>query len=79
MQRSGGFQLIGPASAWRVMLHLQRSEFDLARERLSEGLGRVEGSEGDLIYNAELFWLAARVAADLAERASLPGGCDAAA
>jgi DNA-binding CsgD family transcriptional regulator/tetratricopeptide (TPR) repeat protein len=79
MQRSGGFQLIGPASAWRVMLHLQRGEFDLARERLSGGLSRVEGSEGDLIYNAELFWLAARIAADLAERAKLPGGGDAAA
>ena len=79
MQRSGGFQLIGPASAWRVMLHLQRGEFDLARERLAEGLSRVEGSEGDLIYNAELFWLAARVAADLAERANLPGGGDEAA
>ncbi|MBV9606946.1 MAG: AAA family ATPase [Solirubrobacterales bacterium] len=79
MQRSGGFQLIGPASAWRVMLHLQRGEFDLARERLGEGLDRVTGSEGDLIYNAELFWVAARVAADLAERAGSPGGGDVAA
>jgi DNA-binding CsgD family transcriptional regulator len=79
MQRSGGFQLIGPASAWRVMLHLQRGEFDLAREHLAEGLSRVDGSEGDLIYNAELFWLAARVAADLAERAMLPGGGEVAA
>ncbi len=79
MQRSGGFQLIGPASAWRVMLHLQRSEFDLARERLADGLNRVQDSTGDLIYNAPLFWLAARVAADLAERASLPGGGEVAA
>jgi DNA-binding CsgD family transcriptional regulator len=39
----------------------------------------VQDSEGDLIYNAELFWLAARVAADLAERAHLPGRGDVAA
>jgi DNA-binding CsgD family transcriptional regulator len=39
----------------------------------------VDGSEAELIYNAELFWLAARVAADLAERAKLPGGGDVAA
>ncbi|HEX4283098.1 MAG TPA: AAA family ATPase [Solirubrobacteraceae bacterium] len=79
MQRSGGFQLIGPASAWRVMLHLQRGEPERARERLAEGLSLVQDSEGDLIYNAELFWLAARVAADLAERAHLPGWGDVAA
>ncbi len=78
MQRSGGFQLIGPACAWRVLLHLDRGELDLARERLSDGLSLVEGSEGDLLnYYAELYWLAARVAADLAERARVAGGGDA--
>jgi len=76
MRRSGGSQLIGPASAWRVLLHLQRGELDLARERLWDGLSRVEGSEEDLLYNAELYWLAARVAADLAERARIAGAVD---
>jgi DNA-binding CsgD family transcriptional regulator/tetratricopeptide (TPR) repeat protein len=77
MQRSGGFQLIGPACAWRVLLHLDRGELDLARERLSDGLSLVEGSEGNLNDYAELYWLAARVAADLAERARIAGGGDA--
>ena len=36
MQRSGGFQLIGTASAWRVSLKLQRGELDRARERLAD-------------------------------------------
>jgi DNA-binding CsgD family transcriptional regulator/tetratricopeptide (TPR) repeat protein len=78
MQRSGGFQLIGPACAWRVLLHLHRGELDLARERLADGLSLVAGSEGDLIYNGELYWLAARVAGDLADRARIAGGGDAA-
>jgi DNA-binding CsgD family transcriptional regulator len=73
MQRSGGFQLIGPSSAWRVMLHMYRGELERASERLADALRLVAGSDGDLIYNAELFWLAARLAADLAERARLPG------
>ncbi len=77
MQRSGGFQLIGPASAWRVSLALQRGELDRARERLSDGLSRMEGEEGQLIYNAELYWLAARVEADVAEFARAHGDVDA--
>jgi DNA-binding CsgD family transcriptional regulator/tetratricopeptide (TPR) repeat protein len=76
MQRSGGFQLIGTASAWRVSLELQRGELDRARERLAEGLSRLEGSEGELIYNAELYWLAARVQADVAELARARGDPD---
>ena len=43
MQRSGGFQLIGPACAWRVLLDLDRGELDLARGRLAEGLSLVRG------------------------------------
>jgi hypothetical protein len=74
MQRSGGFRLVGPACAWRVLLHLDRGELDLARERLSDGLSLVEGSEGNLNDYADLYWLAARVAADLAERARIAGG-----
>jgi DNA-binding CsgD family transcriptional regulator len=73
MQRSGGSQLIGPSSAWRVLLHMYRGELEGASERLADALRWVAGSDGDLIYNAELFWLAVRLAADLAERARLPG------
>lgn len=76
MQRSGGFQLIGTASAWRVSLELQRGELDRARELLSDGLSRMKGSEGQLIYNAELYWLAARVEADVAEHARGRGDLD---
>src|SRR6202022_2406144 len=66
----------GAASAWRVSLDLQRGELDRARERLSDGLSRMEGEEGQLIYNAELYWLAARVEADVAELARAHGDVD---
>jgi DNA-binding CsgD family transcriptional regulator/tetratricopeptide (TPR) repeat protein len=69
MQRSGGFQLLGPAMAARVLLEIRRDDLARARERAREGLGRVAEAEGSLIYNAELYWLAVRVEADLAERA----------
>ncbi len=69
MQRSGGFQLIGPAIAARVLLEIRRGELERARKRADEGLDRVGGAEGALIYNAELYWLAVRTEAELAERA----------
>ena len=78
MQRSGGFQLIGPNIAWRALLHIYRGELERAQECLADGLRRVARSEGDLIYNAELFWLAVRLAADLAQGASPPGQATAA-
>lgn len=65
MQRSGGFQLIGPALAWAVSLHLWRGEIHMAEQRLAEGLERIAKAEPDLIYNAELYWLGVRVQADL--------------
>lgn len=73
MQRSGGFQLIGPSIAWRASLDIYRGALERASECLTDGLRRVAGSEDDLIFNAEVFWLAVRLAADLAERAGLPG------
>ena len=79
MPQSGGSQLIGLGGAWRVLLHLQRGEPERARECLADGLSRVQDSDGELIYNAPLFWLAARLAADVAEQAKMPGRADAAA
>ncbi len=67
MQRSGGFQLIGQATAWAISLYLQRGELERARERAAEGLARIAGSD-DLIYNAELYWLAVRIEAELANQ-----------
>ena len=71
MQRSGGFQLIGPATAARVLLDIRRGDLHRARERAAEGLERAAAAPGDLMYNAELYWLAARVEAELAEHARL--------
>jgi class 3 adenylate cyclase/tetratricopeptide (TPR) repeat protein len=68
MQGSGGFQLIGPAQAWMVWLDLWRGELLAAEQRVFEGLGRVSEAEPDLIYNAELYWLAVRIEADLMDR-----------
>ena len=68
MQRSGGFQLIGPAQAWLVSLSLWRGELAEAERFVSEGLHRVAQAEPDLIYNAELYWLGVRIQADLANR-----------
>ncbi len=76
MERTGGFQLIGPALAARVLLEIRRGELEQARVRAREGLERVFGAEGDLIYNAEVYWLAVRVEAELAERARVRGDGD---
>ncbi len=73
MQRSGGFQLIGPAQAWLVSLRLWRAEFEEAERLVSDGLHRVAQAEPDLIYNAELYWLAVRIQADLANRQDAAG------
>ena len=75
MQRSGGFQLIGPAITSRVLLELQADELLLARERAAEGRARVVDAE-NLLYCAELYWLAVRVEAELAERARTRGDPD---
>ena len=64
MQRTGGFQLIGPTIAWTVSMHLWRGQIDQARERVEDGLSRIAANEPDLIYNAELYWLAVRVEAE---------------
>ena len=69
MQRTGGFQLIGPALATRVLLELARSDLQRARERAREGLERAGLNEGQSLFTAELYWLAVRVEADLAEQA----------
>jgi ATP/maltotriose-dependent transcriptional regulator MalT len=73
MQRSGGFQLIGPTMAARVLLEIRRGKLGRARERASEGLDRAAAAPGNLRYNAELYWLAVRVEAELAERARVSG------
>jgi DNA-binding CsgD family transcriptional regulator len=69
VQRSGGFHLIGPTITALVLLEIRRGELGRARERAREGLGVVAGAQSGLIYNAELYWLAVCVEADLAERA----------
>jgi class 3 adenylate cyclase/tetratricopeptide (TPR) repeat protein len=69
MQRSGGFQLLGPAQAWAASLALSRGDLDAAERQVSEGLDRVARGEPDLIYTAELYWLAIRIQADLAAAA----------
>jgi len=69
MQRSGGSQLLGPAMAARVLLELRRGELERSRELAREAVERPVRAEGELIYNAELYWLAVRVEAELAERA----------
>jgi ATP/maltotriose-dependent transcriptional regulator MalT len=73
MQHSGGFQLIGLALSWRASLYLWRGELDRAREVAQEGLRRASVAEGQLIYTAEAFWLAARVEADRAIQAAARG------
>jgi class 3 adenylate cyclase len=76
MQRSGGFQLIGPTQAWMVSLHLWRGELAEAKRRVAEGFERVRGAEPDLIYNGELFWLGVRVHADLVAELDASGAPD---
>jgi DNA-binding CsgD family transcriptional regulator len=78
MQRAG-VQVIGGAGAYRVLLQLQLGELARAHERLAEGLSLVIGTEGNLINTAPLFWLAARVAAEFAQRAGTTAGGQAAA
>jgi predicted ATPase/DNA-binding CsgD family transcriptional regulator len=67
MQSSGGFQLIGPTMASRVLLDIRRDELDRARQRAHEGVQRAAAGEGTLLYNGELFWLAARTEAEFGE------------
>jgi DNA-binding CsgD family transcriptional regulator len=69
MQRSGGFQLIGPALATRVLLELARGDLQHARERAREGLARAVLNEGKSLFTAELYWLTVRVEAEQAELA----------
>jgi class 3 adenylate cyclase len=64
MQRSGGFQLIGPNLAWTTSLYISRGQLDKARARVSDGLTRMAAKEPDLIYHAELYPLAVRIEAE---------------
>ena len=68
MQRSGGFQLIGPALAWMASLHLWRGELEKAEQRVWDGLGRMAEAEPELMYNAELYWLGVRILAERVNR-----------
>ncbi len=73
MQRSGGFQLIGPGQAWLVALRLWQGDLAEAERFVTEGLERVAKAEPDLIYNGELYWLAVRIQADLANLQDVTG------
>ena len=73
MQSTGGFQLIGPAMAARVLLAIHGGELGQARERAQEAVARSAAREGNLLYNAEVFWLAVRVEAELGEQARVRG------
>jgi tetratricopeptide (TPR) repeat protein len=73
MQHSGGFQLIGLALAWRITLYLWRGQLERAGRLAQEGVQRASEAEGQLIYTAELYWLATRVQADRALRARTVG------
>src|SRR5215472_4959299 len=73
MQHSGGLQLIGLALAWRITLYLWRGQLERAGRLAQEGVRRAAEAEGQLIYTAELYWLAARVQADRALRARAVG------
>jgi class 3 adenylate cyclase len=64
MQRSGGFQLIGPNLAWTTTLYIWRGQLEKAKARVSEGLSRIALKEPDLTYHAELYPLALRIEAD---------------
>jgi DNA-binding CsgD family transcriptional regulator/tetratricopeptide (TPR) repeat protein len=69
VEGSGGFQLIGPAIAALVLLEIRRGELYRARERARDGVERAVATPGDVMYTAELHWLAVRVEAELAELA----------
>jgi DNA-binding CsgD family transcriptional regulator len=73
MQDTGNFQLIGPALGWRISLRLWRGQLDQAAGLAREGLERMAGAEGQLMYTAAPMWLAARVQADRAARARMLG------
>jgi DNA-binding CsgD family transcriptional regulator/tetratricopeptide (TPR) repeat protein len=73
MQHTGGLQLIGLALAWRITLCLWRGQLERAGRLAHEGVQRACEAEGQLIYTAELYWLAARVQADRALRARTVG------
>src|SRR5262249_9621470 len=73
MQHTGSFQLIGLALAWRITLCLWRGQLERAGRLAQEGVQRACEAEGQLIYTAELYWLAARVQADRALRARTVG------
>ena len=73
MQHSGSFQLIGLALAWRITLYLWQGQLERAARLAADGLRRAAEAEGQLIYTAELYWLAARVQADRALRARTVG------
>jgi DNA-binding CsgD family transcriptional regulator/tetratricopeptide (TPR) repeat protein len=73
MQHTGSFQLIGLALAWRITLCLWRGQLEQAVRLAQEGVQRASEAEGQLIYTAELYWLAARVQADRALRARTVG------
>ena len=73
MQHSGGFQLIGLALAWRLSLCLWRAQAERAHRLVEEAMERITAAEGQLIYTAEVYWLAGRVHADRAEAALIRG------
>jgi DNA-binding NarL/FixJ family response regulator len=73
MQHTGSLQLIGLALAWRITLCLWRGQLERAGRLAQEGVRRACEAEGQLIYTAELYWLAARVQADRALRARTVG------
>jgi DNA-binding CsgD family transcriptional regulator/tetratricopeptide (TPR) repeat protein len=75
MQHSGGLQLIGLALAWRITLCLWGGQLERAGRLAREGVRRASEAEGQVIYTAELYWLAARVQADRALRARTVGDC----
>jgi DNA-binding CsgD family transcriptional regulator/tetratricopeptide (TPR) repeat protein len=73
MQHTGSFQLIGLALGWRITLCLWRGQLERAGRLAQQGVQRASAAEGQLIYTAELYWLAVRVQADRALRARTVG------
>jgi ATP/maltotriose-dependent transcriptional regulator MalT len=73
MQHTGGFHVIGLAMAWRIALCLWRGELERAHVLAHDGMERVTRAEGQLLYTADLYWLAARAEADRAETARAQG------
>ena len=68
-QRSGGFQLIGPAITARVLLEFVRGDLEHAHERAREGIEQAVRDGAELLEVGEIYALAVRVEAELAERA----------